>query len=403
MVSVDFQKYETLLRAVASMSRLYSDSSKPYINPRFVEKLFVYTSTALDFSRRDMSFDAKTTSGAGVGIKTFVAPSFTSGKTEKIAEFTRDATRGQFKDLSQDELAYKVAELRNARVLSDARVYEVDMGASFYHCLVRSANAAQIHEEPYSPIDLDKFKLTSGKTESGNPKFTDGQSSYTFSIAKNTLFKTFELAKYQNSARIPVSYIDDIFEQLLLGSVGPNLVDPRESIQIQEEPKEGLLSVVLPLYSTRTQKVEEKSGINQWNAGGRDREFGEAYIPHPKEVRKAFPNFFPPRDEPFTLRMPDGSEMSAKVCQADGKAIMSKPNKDLMGWLFKLIDDSPSSSEARLRNGVPYTMDDLIRVGKDSVRFTLVDEEKRIYEMEPMAIGSFSDFMSQLGEEEQED
>jgi hypothetical protein len=33
----------------------------------------------------------------------------------------------------------------------------------------------------------------------------------------------------------------------------------------------------------------------------------------------------------------------------------------------------------------------------------LIDEEKRIYEMEPMAIGSFSDFMSQLSEEEQDD
>jgi len=399
MISVDFQKYEALLRGVASMSRLYSDSSKPYINPRFVEKLFVYTSSATDLSRKDMSFDAKTDSSAGVGIKTFIASSFTSGKSEKIAEFTRDATQGQFKNLSQEELSYKVAELRNSRVLSDARVYEVDMEKSFYHCLVRSANSAQIHEEPYSPIDLDRFELTSGIHEAGNPKFTDGSNSYTFSIAKNTLFKTFELSKHENSSKIGVSFIDDIFEQLLLGSIGTSLQRPEKELDLDEEVEEVAPFVVLPLYSTRTGRVEGKSGINQWNAGGRNREFGEAYIPHPKEVRRAYPDFFPPRDEPFTVRLPDGSEMTAKVCQADGKAIMSNPNKDLMGWLFKLIDDSPSVSQSRLRNGNPYTMDDLVRVGRDSVRFTLLDAENRIYELQPMKTGSFSDFIDQSGEE----
>ncbi len=395
MLSVDFEKYETLLKAVASMSRLYSDSSSPYLNSRFVEKLFVYTSTAKDFSRRDMSFDAQTEGGAGVGVKTFVANSFRTTKTEKVAEFTADATRGEFRGLPNDELAYKVASFRNARVSSDARVYEIDMGASFYHCLVRAADGCVIHEEPYSLIDLENLKLESKLDAPGNPKFSDGINHYTFSLSKNTLFKTFDLQKHQNSKVIEVKLIDDIFERLLNGAFG--LADFRSPLGIEVHDDaasaETLPSVVLPLYSTRTKQVEAKSGINQWNAGGRAREFGEAYIPHPKEVRRRYPDFFPPKDEPFTLRLPDGSQMSAKVCQQDGKAIMSNPNSLLCDWLFRMIDDSPEISKARMVNGRAYTMQDLERIGRDSVKITLVDASKRIYELEPMPVGSFDSFL----------
>jgi hypothetical protein len=402
LLSVDFEKYEKLLKAVASMSRLYSDSSSPYLNSRFVEKLFVYASTAKDFSRKDMSFDAQTALGAGVGVKTFVANSFLTTKTEKVAEFTADATRGEFKGLANDELAYKVASFRNARVSSDARVYEIDMGNSFYHCLVRASDGCLIHEEPYSLIDLDNLKLESKLDAPGNPKFSDGINTYTFSLSKNTLFKTFDLQKHRNSKVIEVKLIDDIFERLLHGAFGlTDFQEPGKSDVDAEAASAAVLPyVVLPLYSTRTKQVEAKSGINQWNAGGRAREFGEAYIPHPKEVRRRYPNFFPPKDEPFTLRLPDGSEMSAKVCQQDGKAIMSNPNSLLCDWLFRMIDDSQSVSKARMSTGRAYTMEDLLRVGRDSVKITLIDASKRIYELEPMPSGSFDGFLAQSGSSE---
>lgn len=402
MLSVDFEKYQTLLKAVASMSRLYSDSDKPYLNSRFVEKLYVYSSTSKDFSRRDMSFDAQTSQGAGVGVKTFVANSFKVAKHEKVAEFTADATRGEFKNLPNDELAYKVASFRNARVSSDARVYEVDMDNSFYHCLVRASDGCVIHEEPYSLIDLEKLELLSKLDAPGNPKFSDGINTYSFSLSKNTLFKTFDLQKHKNSPVIEVRLIEDIFERLLQGAFG--LTDlPALGIRNLEDSAasaEVLPSVVLPLYSTRTKQVEAKSGINQWNAGGREREFGEAYIPHPSEVRRQYPNFFPPKDEPFTLRLPDGTQMSAKVCQADGKAIMSNPNSQLCDWLFKMIDESPEVSKARMANGRAYTLSDLHRVGRDSVKISLVDADKRIYELEPMPVGSFEKFIGKSGEQD---
>ena len=79
--------------------------------------------------------------------------------------------------------------------------------------------------------------------------------------------------------------------------------------------------VILPLYSYDKNKnenkkyVPEKSGLNQWNAGGRVRKYGEVYIPIPAEIRKLKIGFFPERDKIFNLEIPSGIKLKAKICQ----------------------------------------------------------------------------------------
>ena len=55
---IDYEKYVALLQAVASMSRLFSDNTVPYVHSRFVERLFIQATGAKDLSRLDKSFDA---------------------------------------------------------------------------------------------------------------------------------------------------------------------------------------------------------------------------------------------------------------------------------------------------------------------------------------------------------
>ena len=81
----------------------------------------------------------------------------------------------------------------------------------------------------------------------------------------------------------------------------------------------------LRLYSSKsdgTKFIAEKSGLNQWNAGGRARHPNEIYIPFPAEDRRRSEGFFPGRDEIFKLKLPDGNIIDAKVCQQDCKAIL---------------------------------------------------------------------------------
>ena len=107
--NLDSNKYETLLKSVASLSRLYSDSEVPLIHSRFIEKLFVETSLneIRDLSRQDISFDCLVNKNTGVGIKTFRGD--TNVSLEKIAEFNNLSS--SFEGLDTHALAEKVTAL----------------------------------------------------------------------------------------------------------------------------------------------------------------------------------------------------------------------------------------------------------------------------------------------------
>ena len=110
------------------------------------------------------------------------------------------------------------------------------------------------------------------------------------------------------------------------------------------------------------------SGINQWNANGRKRNEDELYIPYPVSAKEKKPNFFPPRDEEFQIILPDGTELSAKVCQKNGKAIMSNPNKALGHWLLRDVFE--------VAPGTILNYGDLQRFGIDSVVFEKLEDKR---------------------------
>jgi hypothetical protein len=399
----DFDQYEALLKAVAAMARLYSDDEKPFLHSRFIEKLFVHTSQADDYSRKDMSFDAVLNDDIGVGIKTFTVRNFQSNKAEKIAEMTKDATSGMFVNLNLEALAKKSATLRNIRVRSDVNAHGIDMDKSFYHCLVRANSQAMVHEEPYDYIDVDAIKpldkqgneishFTEG--QKGHSYFTDGKHKYLFNISKNTLFKRFDLNSYNNSKLIDIEIYDDIFTKVL------DWYASDLSELVKEKPDEDEY-VVLPLYATKEKKninnpdlVPKGSGLNQWNADGRPRKFGEAYISIPATVIHNNPGFFPSRDTTFELKLPNKKIVLAKPCSGKPdlpKSIMTDPNTDLCDWLFKIIDGSEGAAEKRLLEKRPYTYEHLRLIGKDSVK--VVKRSDSSYELSMMPLDSYEKFI----------
>ena len=94
-----------------------------------------------------------------------------------------------------------------------------------------------------------------------------------------------------------VDIIDDPFEFL---------VDSYKNVNFVKEEVNALYNeVFLPLYSYRTKEVEEKSGLNAWNAAPKSkgsktlRPVREIYVPIPKEFHKKCPDFF--TDNIFTF------------------------------------------------------------------------------------------------------
>lgn len=405
----DPKKYETYLKAVGSLSGLFSDNPKPLINYRTAEKLFNLQSGAEDVGRQDSSFDARIfgpeSTSIGIGVKTFTAKTRNDSSTEKIAEFSKPAFVQLLSKMKGRKLAQTVSDLRNKRVTSDALQLGIDLNKSYYHCVVRIPGAVVLHEEPYALVDTEKLYPTDsrGKRVSSWPThldghiyFGDGKNLYTFHRGKNVLHKRFDLSKSFTSPPIKIKILGDAFSRIVkaFGATGiPDLAGDTGGLIALPDVDAGINRVVLPLYSPGKMVVQVSSGINNWNAGGRARKFGEAYISIPSIVHKLRPGFFPPRDTKFVMALPNGKKISAKVCQAGSKALMSDPNSSLCVWLFELIDGSELAAEKRFVKKKPYTYQDLVRIGKDAVSVTQSNSPGIDFELELVEIGAFEDFL----------
>lgn len=345
---IDIEKngnYLKLLSAVSKLSGLFSESSVPFINYRVAENIFCRSFDAGNLSRSDTAFDANYNS-IGIGLKTFV--SLTTNKNEKVAEFP--SLSKILNSLEEKELAFKVAEFRNERILLATRLY--DIKNSIYHIVARKEKELLLFETDYSLIDIENIHKIL-KTKAGW-SFEDGKNFYSYSYSKSTLFRKFIIP--QNAFRLPIDIIEDPYSLLL------ELFDEHKNLKTATDKLvKGENYIILPLYGIQKKEkfIFERSGLNQWNASGRKRDFGEIYIPIPAELHKKYPNFFPKRDQHFNLQIPTGEIFSAKVCQQDSKALMTNPNKALSDWLLRKV--------LQLKEGELATMEKLDKLGFDSV------------------------------------
>jgi len=313
------EKYIEWIQVACSLSKLFSESDKPFIYYRLTENLFCECLEADNVSRTDCSIDAKM-GKFGIGVKTFLEGA-KKASPQKIAEFNKESN--SLSKLSDDDLVKRVSELRNMRLELTKRTYGVSI--LIYHCITRDSGIVHITESNMDPINLDKIRIIK-RDDKGKLSFTDGKHTYGYNKSKSTLYMDFDLSNpvYEFEVSLldnPLELFDEIAEKI------PNM--PKAVVK---------QFVVLPLFSIKkggTRYVPEKSGLNQWNAAGRLRDYNEVYIPVPARLRREYPKFFPPRDVQFRLRLPDGSELQAKICQDSDKALMTNPNSALGKWILR--------------------------------------------------------------------
>ncbi|MFC3881046.1 hypothetical protein ACFOSV_12705 [Algoriphagus namhaensis] len=369
---IDLEKngnYIRLIKAVAKLSGLFSESDIPYINYRVAENIFCKSFNAENLSRSDTAFDAKF-NGRGVGLKTFTCKSGSS--SEKIAEF--NSLSNELRNYSGKRLAEKLCEYRNQRIKVAKRTYELDN--DLYHIVARQPGSISLFEDSYKEIDVSRIKDVQHKPT--GLSFNDEINFYNFNYSKSTLFRKFQIPT--DAITFEVDVLDDPFELLL------NFLP--EMAKVEDKPKiaRGINYVILPLYgkSRGSKFVFEKSGLNQWNAGGRERDLDEIYIPIPIEIHRQFPGFFPNRDQTFNLYTPTGDELVAKVCQENSKALMTNPNKALSDWLLRTI--------LELEYGELATIEKLEILGFDSVIITKKNDED--YSIDIAKFDAYEQFIS---------
>jgi hypothetical protein len=392
-------EYTSYLKNVAALSTLFSESDKPYLHYRVAENIFCKAFSAKNWARGDIAFDA-TIDGFGIGIKTFLLAG--PAKLEKVAEFNSHSAI--LRSLKGQRKLEKLVELRNERILFADRTCNVKK--RIYHCIGRESSSLKIFETSYDLIDESSLKLIS-ETDTAL-KFRDKYNEYSFNFSKSTIFKKFIIP--EDSLIVPIDILEDplsLLSNLTFNKkTGSSILTyskaefKGKSTSLQESisiPKSTLVKkkfddyVILPLYSPNYKKAEkkefvpEKSQLNQWNAGGRLRDVGEVYIPIPADIHKIKPKFFPGRDVTFSLSLPSGEVLNAKVCQDGNKALMTNPNNALADWILY--------SALGLRKGELLTYSKLLKVDIDSVR--IIKDGPRNFRIEFAKLDSYENFISE--------
>lgn len=342
-----------MLQLVSSFSRLFSENTIPYLDYRLVENLFCKYFDAQNDARSCTAYDARL-ANLGIGIKTFGINSGSS--MEKIAEFNK--LKPKLNRLSGYDLARQIAIFRNERMMFSNNTY--DVFETQYHIVGRQDGCLKVFNTPYDMVNIDAICDIEDKEASIS--FNDGKNEYSFNKSKSVLLKKFYLSS--DCVEMPVAILGEPLEvlaSLLDKSDNRWVKGNRHYVVAVDLEVKGHDYVILPLYSNRgVPHIPERSGLNQWNAKGRRRDVNEVYIPIPQSIHKLYPTFFPDRDSPFELILPDGKTLSAKVCQDGGKALMSNPNMALGEWILRKVLHKPV--------GEIVTIDDLNTYGIDSVK-----------------------------------
>ena len=385
--------YKKMLSIVGSLTQLFSESDCPYLAYRAHENIFCKYFEAENLARLDCSADAKK-NRVGIGLKTW-----TGQDDQKVAEFGK--LRKTFEGLKGKKLVTKIAEYRNERIRVTKNMLGID--DMIYHIVKRVPGAMQILECAFDPIDIAHISVIPKRGNGNNTYFTDGRHTYHFSKSKNTLYMIFDNLELLDNFNVEI--MADPYT-CLMGLI-PGVSEETIAEYTACEPavsKEN--RICLRLYSTKangTKYVAKHSGLNQWNGvrtsnykrrdgtvnhREKERDLNELYIPYPAPDRERDPDFFPPRDTEFKLKLPNGEIITAKVCQEahkklskaqyelltpeeklkedrrrkEGKAIMSNPNKVLGEWLLRTVFELPEKTL------VTYEM--LQKFGIDSVIFT---------------------------------
>lgn len=373
------ENYKMMLKNTGALSKLFSESESPFLVSRSTENIYCEGLGADNLSRSDCTADARYSDRIkgqiGIGIKTFL---HNNGRTiQKIAEFNK--LTHEYRDREPKELILKIAELRNERIDFTKATHGLD--DMIYHCITRSPGKILIFESPMQHIQIDKIKNI--KVKPTTISFEDGIEEYSFNITKSTLYKRFDYSNTIPLFEIPVNIIEHPYLSLAeLSKLDTSIA--AESKETYTSPKDSPY-VILPLFSDQgIRHVPERSGLNQWNAKGRKRNYNEIYIPIPSWIHSRYPSFFPNRDTPFNLKLPDKKILNVKVCQAGSKALMSNPNKDLGKWLLRQV--------FRLEEGQLLTYTLLKELDIDSVRIT--QHSRDTYSIDFCTLGTYDEFKS---------
>ncbi len=411
-------EYIQFLQVYGALSNLFRQKQGdmiPYLDSKFQETVFAKSFLGKNVDIGNTPHDILSVFGdkrIGIGVKTWMGSKPSFQKVMQLKRYQNDINKHRN---NLEDLAYKISDIRNERVSSDYKRLGLSENNNIYHYVTRDKGCFTINECAYPLIDLKNlYDFNESKTAF---TWSDGNKDYKYTFGDSQIWQKFDSDKYKSILlkTFDVKIIDDPFSFLLKAYI--NLINKHKVAE------EDIIEAYLPLYSFSSKEVEEKSGLNAWNAAPKNKDsdaprpLNEVYIPIPKEFHNLNPNFFTKdilsiidvrnqlkgtkqvRPEVrFHLLLPNGKRIPALLTGDNMKNFQSGSNteydengkrfgQDALGqWL---LVDVLGLKERNL-----VTRNWLEKKGTDSVRLWRNKKDYSIINIDFAPVGSFEAFMN---------
>jgi hypothetical protein len=416
------EEYIKFLQVYGALSNLFRQKQGdmiPYLDSKFQETVFTKIFDSQNADIGNTPHDVVSVFGndrIGIGLKTWMNSKPSFQKVMQLKRYQNDIN-AVFKNKDVEALAYKISEIKNERMKSDYERLGLSEDKNIYHYVTRDEGRFVINECAYPLIDLnklEKFNLTPTAFF-----WSDGHKDYKYTFGDSQIHQKFDSSKKDTFLlhQFEIKIIEDPFSFLLEAYF--NFID-KAKVAVKN-----IVEVYLPLYSYQSKEVEEKSGLNAWNASSKNpnypdklRPLNEAYIPVPVEFHRKKPDFFCENILPiieerkklkgvknitkpeirFKLKLPNGKSIPVLLTGDNLKNFQSgdKNELDVFGKRYGqnalgqwLLVDVLGLKERNL-----VTREWLHKKGTDSVRLWRDKDDYSIINIDFAPIGSFEAFMN---------
>lgn len=414
------EEYIHFLKVYGALSNLFRQKQGdmiPYLDSKFQETIFARVFQAQNVDIGNTPHDILSVFGnlrVGIGLKTWMHSKPSYQKVMQLKSYKSEIDAALCTD-NPLHIATTISMIKNDRMQSDYYRLGLTNYHNIYHYVTRDNGKFVIQETSYPLIDLNNL----GEFERTTTSFSwsDGLKRYKYTYGDSQIFQYFGMNEPETEVveEFGVDIIDDPFEFLLNSYKSVNFSVQEEDTMVRE--------AFLPLYSYRTKEVEEKSGLNAWNAASKSkgsntlRPVREIYVPIPKEFHKKCPDFFTDnifkfekqqkadvdagkekQDLRFHIVLPNGKEIPGLISQSGMKGFQSgsRTEKDENGVYFGqgALGEWLLVEVLGLKERTLVTRKWLEKKGTDSIRLWHKDGDRSKIYIDFAPIGSFEEFMT---------
>lgn len=288
-----YVQYLKIYGALSNLFRQKESSLIPHLDSKYQETVYTrsFDSKIVDIGNTPHDVLAKVGGKrVGIGLKTWMNTSDSFQKVMQVKSYREEIDKS-ISTNKPEIIAHTISKLKNDRMVQDYKRLGLEESSNVYHYVTRDENKMVLQETAYPLIDLGNLR-DFNMDRSTSFTWSDGIKEYRYSYADSQIWQKFSTSYVDTKIidKIDIAIMNDPFKFLL-----DAYLNLSSEFEIEEKDYE---VAYLPMYSYTTKEVQNKAGLNAWNAASKTkgsdikRPDREIYIPIPMKFHKMHPHFF---------------------------------------------------------------------------------------------------------------